>query len=160
MSTSVVVKLADAIAARLATLTWNGGAFTVTATYATVDELLEAPDTEDARIAVVVPDSIDAEELEARASVAREISVDVVLRRRFGTAEQNVAGEVAKSEIDALVELAETLGLAPIYARMDDMPEAAWIETEQERLFDREQLRQKRLFFSVTTLTFAVSTNL
>jgi hypothetical protein len=154
---AALVELADAIATKVGAIAWAGGAFAVEATYADADELLEAADSEDVKVSVVVPNDYDRIELDTKASTARTATFEVVIRRKFGTSDQDSGtGEVTKSKIDELVWLAELIALSTTFTRLSGYPDAAWRASDHDPLFDRARLRQQRQFFSVTLLTFEI----
>jgi hypothetical protein len=129
--------------------------------YLYFDELLDAATGEDVRIDVIVPNEIDAIDLESRELATRTVTVEVVLRRQFGVDDQaSATGAIDKPKIDALVELAESLGLSATFERLAGFDAAAWVGSAHDPLFDRARLRQQRQFFSVTLLTFEISSAL
>ncbi len=154
---AILVQLTDALVTRIQALEWTGGEFVAEATYADADELLDASIGEEVRIDVVVPSDFETVELETRGSAKRVATVEIVLRKKFGPADQaNETGRIEKAEIDALLELAERLGLAATYERLTDFTDAAWTGSDHDPLFDRKRLRQERQFFSVILITFEI----
>ena len=158
---AILVQLCDGIVEQVRSLTWDGTPFTVERTYAEADEELASDELAKPRVDVVMPDGYDSVDLETRGMVRYEVTVDLILRKRLGRESQESRdGDLDQTEIDSLVLLAETLGLAATYARMTDFTSAAWVKTEHAPLFNRAHLRQFHQFTSVIALTFEISQEL
>lgn len=161
MTAAVVVQLADALVARLQTVSFAGGPLTVARTYSDADELLEQASSDDTLIDVVVPSFFDSEELLTRDKIVRTVTIEIVIRRKLGPDDETDAtGRLDPAAVDQLVELAERLSLAATYDRLDDFPSAAWTRSAHDPLFDRPRLRQHRQFFSSVLITFEITSAL
>jgi hypothetical protein len=154
---AALITLTNALVTLLSATPWSGGSFTVASTYADADELLEATEGEDATVDVIVPDNYDRIELDTKGSTARTVTVEVVVRRKFGVDDQDGStGSIDDAAVNDLVELVETIALMGTYDRLADYAAAAWLASDHDPLFDRTRLRKNFQFFSVTLLTFEI----
>lgn len=159
---SVAVQLADALVAVLRAAAWDGVSYSVRRTYVDGSDEQMAAGLPDVDVAVLVPDSYEQVELETRGSIARQATVDVIIRRRFQPEDaDDSTGEIQEHLLDESIELAEALFDESVAAGM--LGQAGGMlqpPPSHEILYRRDHLRTLRQFTSVFSLTFDFSSDL
>ena len=146
---------ADAVKAQINAATGLSVEFTATLQYDT-DLLLEDLDTLDVG---VVPASLTMEK-DSRISFAYNAGIDIAVRYRFGTADQNDDGTIKLTSIETysqlLEEIAEELG-KPANLALTDKATATWLRNEIRFPWVPEHLRQNRQFTGIFRATYYVA---
>lgn len=108
----------------------------------------------------VVPVTYDETDLDARESVGYVVSVDVVIRKKFGQKHRTQNGKIDLEEIDRLVLLVEEIYELFSKARLTDYDEAIWKETRILSSYSRKHLREMSMFLGIVRISFDVSERL
>lgn len=98
-----------------------------------------------------------AQEVEhaARQRVAMVSPIDVVIRKKFGLADQEAAtGRLQTEEIDRMMALIQALHLHVMAKQLEEFSSAAWVNTELLAAPVKEHLRDLRQFTAILRLTF------
>jgi hypothetical protein len=139
---SVLVQIADAVAASI-----NGATFTEPLTavraYRPSYDLEQLAETR----VTVVPRSMTIAAL-ARLQSQVDCTVDVGIQQRVP------AGDEAR--IDALLDLAETVGDHLRHKRLADFPEAAWLSIAHDPVAASEHLDERSTLTTVLSVTYRV----
>lgn len=154
---SRAAQVADAVTDAINAATWSMP-FRAERSYADWDDELQTLD----RLRVdVVPRFDPTIELDTRATNGWELAIDIGVRKRFDIAQQNqVEGKIKLADIDALVELVESLGEMFIPDRLAglDAIGAVWIATSIPALYVRDHLRMWTQFTGFVRHTFSLHT--
>ena len=152
---AVDLDIADAVVTALEAATLSKSIDPVRS-YAEWDEALEEFDA--LHVDVVPLQTGPATALEARAEVDYTCEIDIGVRYRFGTSEQeSTTGRVATDEIDAFKLLVQEIAEYFMTDRFADSPYGVWQETEIKLGWSRKHLRQMRQFFGFVRLTFSAT---
>lgn len=108
----------------------------------------------------VVPVAYDDSSLNTHASIGYVNSVDIGIRKRFGTANQQSSGELIVADVDALVLLVEQVSEFFTPRRLTAYDSASWRETKIRATYVREHLRQCRQFTGVIRVSFDATKDL
>ncbi len=110
----------------------------------------------------VVPVIHSTSELETRGSIYYEIEVDIGIRKRFDTADQDgTTGRILIAKIDELALLVEQ-----VFEHLCELElptftaDHAWIETKIRQTFVRKHLRENRQFTGLLRTKYRVAKNL
>jgi hypothetical protein len=138
----VILALADAVTAQL-----NAGDFSQEFT---AERVYQRPASEENDTAfydtlrvLVAPGGIDTS-LAARTKTDDVVTVDVHVTKR----------EAEAANLDALVGLVQELADSFRFVRLTELPEAAWIGSQIDPVFDADQLSTRRTFSSTVTLSY------
>jgi hypothetical protein len=152
---AVDVDIADAITTALAGATFSKSIEPVRS-YAEWDESLE--DFNTLHVDVVPLQTGPAMALEEREAVEYTCQIDIGVRYRFGTVEQeSTTGRVDVAEIDALKLLIQEIAEYFMTDRLTDTNTAIWQETNIQQSWSRKHLREMRQFFGFVRLTFTTT---
>ena len=159
---SVLIDVGEALVDTLNAIDWSGTDFTARLSFASVDdEELTDADDEAVQVDVIVPEEFDDVTLDTKATVVRQATFDVVIRRKFRTQDNDAAtGQVDLEQVKELIELGEQLILAATFARMSGATNAAWIAADHNPIYRRDHLRQLRQFTGVVAITFEIESDL
>lgn len=159
---SELITLVNALVDHLNGLTWDGTTYEARRCYAgALDEQLQDADGDGIKVDVIVPEEYDEVVLSSRGSVARTVTIDVVIRRKFASQDNDAStGEVPAEQVAELIELGEVLSLGATYDRMTGAESAAWMESEHAPIYRRDHLRQMRQFTGAVALTFEIHSDL
>lgn len=94
-----------------------------------------------------------------RASLQYDVGIDIAVRYRFGTVEQDSDGSIAVDEIKPYVDLLEEIGelLAdPDNRRLVDKIDAVWTGNEIRAPWVPDHLRQNRQYTGIIRATYLV----
>lgn len=151
---AVDIDIADAVKdALVAGVSFGGVAVPAIRSYAEWDEALE--DLNTLHVDVVPLQTGPGTSLEARGEVEYTCEIDIGVRYRFGTADQELTtGRVDTDKVDALKLLVQTIAEFFMTDRLADTHTASWQETEIKLGWSRKHLRQMRQFFGFVRLTF------
>jgi hypothetical protein len=151
---AVDIDIADAVKdALVAGVSFGGVPVPAVRSYAEWDEALE--DLNTLHVDVVPLQTGPATSLEARGEVEYSCEIDIGVRYRFGTADQeSTTGRVDPDEIDALKLLVQAIAEFFMVDRLTDTNMSIWQETEIKLGWSRKHLRQMRQFFGFVRLTF------
>lgn len=139
---SVLTNIADAVVAELNDHDF-GVQFTAERVY---DPALEIRELKDLRV-TVVPKGAETQTA-SRSLVQHDYRVDVAVRKKFDAD--------SSAELDPLIDLVEAIGDFFKQRRLQSMPNAAWVRTENPSAWSPEHLSEQRVFVSVLTFTFRV----
>lgn len=154
--TARVVELGDALVDLLEAMTWSGEAYEVNRIYDDGDELLADDDAGRIHVDVVMPEDYASYEQDTNESVAIRVPYAIVIRKKFGAVDQKPQdGMVDRDEMDAMVELVESLADSPAF-ETTQTNFASWVETQVDQLYRRDHLRQHRQFTGVVSVTFEI----
>lgn len=154
---AVLVEIAEAVKSELATAF---AASTFGASYSAIVPKRSYADWDDelkdiGAIKVdVVPVAYDESSLNTHKSIGYVTSVDIGIRKRFGTGNQQSTGELVLSDVDALVLLVENVSEFFTPRRLTAYEYASWRETRIRAIYVREHLRQCRQFTGVIRVSF------
>lgn len=95
----------------------------------------------------VVPNGVTTATL-GRARAQFDCRIDVAVQKKLKQADN--------AEIDLLMLLVDEIAEYFRAKRLEGLPEAAWVKTENTALYAQEHLNEMRQFTSVVTLTFRV----
>lgn len=155
---AVDLEIADAVVTALRAGTFSR-AIDPVRSYAEWEEQLE--DLGTLHVDVVPLQTGPATELDDRGSVQYTCEVDIGVRYRFGTAEQeSTTGRVDVADVDACKLLVQEIAEFFITDRFADSPFAVWQETEIKLGWSRKHLRTMRQFFGFVRLTFTATREL
>lgn len=165
MTTAVSIAVADAVVAELASddfkaalkTAGNSMVFTPERSYADWKDELEGLDCLKVDVVPVNGPTITPN---SRELVQHSVPIDIAVRKRLGQADQKQGGRLDAKAVDALVLLVQQIGewfLQSDGRRLTDYDEAFAESAEVVSLYNREWLRDKRLFFGVVRVTFSVS---
>lgn len=155
---AVDIEIADAVTTSLAAGTFSQSISPVRS-YAEWDEQLE--DFETLHVDVVPLQTGPATTLEERGTVEYECEVDIGVRYRFGTSEQeSLTGRVELDDIDRLKLLVQEIAEFFMTDRLTDTNTAIWNGTEIKLGWSRKHLRSYRQFFGFVRLTFLATRTL
>jgi len=98
----------------------------------------------------VVPKGVELQGA-SRTLVQHDYQIDVGVQKKLPT---SPSGDDA--EIDALMALVEEIADFFRQRRLQTMPSAVWVQTQNLPIYSQEHLEQMRQFTSVLTLTFRV----
>ncbi len=159
---SVLIQVGEALVDTLNAMNWSGITFEARLSFANVDdEELTDADDEAVQIDVIVPEEFDDVAIDTKATVVRQATFDVVIRRKFRTQDNDAAtGEIDLDQVKELIELGEQLSLAATFERMSDAANAAWINSDHNPIYRRDHLRQLRQFTGVVAITFEIESDL
>ena len=159
---SDLITLVDALVDHINGLTWSGTAYEARRCYSgALDEQLQSADGDGVKVDVIVPEEYDEVALDSRGSVARLVTIDVVIRRKFASQDNDAStGEVPGDQVAELVELGELLSLGATYARIAGAESAAWQESDHAPIYRRDHLREMRQFTGAVALTFEIHSTL
>jgi hypothetical protein len=140
---STLTQIADAVTERL-----NGGTYAVPVQAVrlhqpafTLEELASLRVSVVPRVVQIAPASRD--------SVTLECVVDVGVQ-------QKLPAQQPDGEIDALLDLVESIADRLRFARLDSFPEAVWSGIAHDPVVSAESLEQHRVFTSVLSVTYRV----
>ncbi len=137
-----ITEIADAVAAEL-----NAGsfsqAFTAERRYRPVFDLPEMGTLH----VTVVPQGMTIETA-GRGRNQQDYRIDIAIQKKFEN------GDAA--ELDPLMALVEQIADHFRFRRLEGLPEAVWVKTENAPIYAAEHMEQNRVFTSVLTLTFRV----
>jgi hypothetical protein len=108
----------------------------------------------------VVPVGSPDMELETRGSVGYVPQVDIVIRKRLASDQQEADGTLILPDIDDLVFLVQEIAEYFMADRLSEFDEAAWERTQMLAAFKPSHLRQYRQFTGIVRLTFKAQTDL
>lgn len=108
----------------------------------------------------VVPVGSPEMELETRGSIGYAPQVDIVIRKRLASDQQEVDGTLILPDIDDLVFLVQEIAEYFMADRLVDFTDAAWERTQMLAAFKPSHLRQYRQFTGIVRLTFKAQTDL
>ena len=108
--------------------------------------LFELPEMKTLHV-TVVPRGVDMQ-VSARTLVQHDYGIDVAVQKKF-EADDAV-------ELDPLMALVEEIADFFRLRRLDAVPAAIWVKTENKPVYSQEHMQQFRQFTSVITLTFRV----
>ena len=108
--------------------------------------LFELPEMKTLHV-TVVPRGVDMQ-VSARTLVQHDYGIDVAVQKKFEAD--------AAVELDPLMELVEEIADFFRLRRLDAVPAAIWVKTENKPVYSQEHMQQFRQFTSVVTLTFRV----
>lgn len=151
---SVVVRMADAVVTALNSHDWDIQ-FTAERSYAEFDDQLK--DLGQLQIDVF-PKFDPTLELDTRGTLGWQVAIDVGVRKRFGTEDQDqTTGRIKRDSIDELVNLVEAIAKYLIAERFTSLDAIGmvWQSTSIPALFVREHLRQWSQFTGIVRLTFS-----
>lgn len=97
---------------------------------------------------------------DSRVSLRYEVAIDIAVRYRFGTSEQDTDGSIAIDEIKPYVDLLEEIGelLAdPDNRKLEDQTVATWIGNEIRFPWVPEHLRQNRQYTGIIRATYVAA---
>lgn len=155
MMAAVDLEIADAVVTALAAGTFSK-TINPTRSYAEWEEALEA--LNELHVDVVPLQTGPATELDDRGSVEYTCEIDVGVRYRFGTSEQeSTTGRVDVAEVDGCKLLVQEIAEYFITDRFADSPFGVWQSTEIKLGWSRKHLRQMRQFFGFVRLTFSAT---
>lgn len=132
-----------------------GVAFVARRSYANWRDRLE---DQDALQVDVVPVNKYDPVLHDRSEIASRLSVDIVVRKRFGSSESDSDGNIAIEEVDALVQLTANIGEHYVADRVPDIDNAVWQETKVMAAYVPSHLRELRQFTGHVRITFEAYT--
>lgn len=157
---AVDIEIAEAVQAALAAgISFGGVDLPAVRSYAEWDEAIEDLDT--LHVDVVPLQTGPGVSLDDRGSVEYTCEIDVGVRYRFGTTDQDsVTGRVDVDKVDALKLLVQTIAEFFMIDRLSDTNTASWQETEIKLSWSRKHLRQMRQFFGFVRLTFLATRTL
>jgi hypothetical protein len=139
--------LADDLTAELAT-----GSFTTSfapeRSYA--DDEMQLTEAGDLRVDVVVVGHDDVE-LADRAHLALTLGIDIGIRRKFTTQEQDADGRVPNATIDPFVLLVEEL---LVFVAKKRLSSSVWRDSKVRSTIVREHLRDWRQFTGIIRIRF------
>jgi hypothetical protein len=107
----------------------------------------------------VVPVGSPEIELETGGSIGYMPQVDIVIRKRLATDQQEADGTLVLPEIDDLVYLAQEIAEYFVAGRLAGFEDAAWERTQILAAFKPSHLRQYRQFTAVIRVTFRTPTD-
>ena len=149
---AVDLDIADAVTTALASGTFSKQ-FTPVRSYAEWDDALE--DLNELHVDVVPLQTGPATTLQERASVEYSCQVDIGVRYRFGTSEQeSTTGRVDVVEVDGLKLLLQEIAEFFMVDRLTDTNLATWQETNIQHSWSRPHLKNFRQYFGFVRLTF------
>lgn len=155
---AVDLEIADAVVTALSAATFSKD-FTPVRSYAEWEDALE--DFGTLHVDVVPLQTGPATELDDRDSVEYTCEIDVGVRYRFGTVEQDsLTGRVDPDEIDACKLLVQEIAEYFMTDRFDDATAGIWQDTEIKLSWSRKHLRELRQFFGFVRLTFLATRSL
>jgi hypothetical protein len=155
---AVDLEIADAVVTALEAATLSK-AISPVRSYAEWEEALE--DFDELHVDVVPLQTGPATELDDRGSVEYTCEIDIGVRYRFGTSEQeSTTGRVGIDEVDGLKLLVQEIAELFITDRFADSPFAIWQDTTIKLSWSRKHLRQMRQFFGFVRLTFLATRSL
>ena len=159
---SELITLVDALVDHINGLAWSGTTYEARRCYSgALDEQLQSADGDGVKVDVIVPEEYDEVVLDSRGSVARLVTIDVVIRRKFASQDNDAStGEVPGDQVAELVELGELLSLGATYARITGAESAAWQESDHAPIYRRDHLREMRQFTGAVALTFEIHSDL
>ena len=108
----------------------------------------------------VVPVGSPEMELETRGSIDYSPQVDIVIRKRLASDQQEADGTLILPEVDDLVLLVQELAEYFMADRLAEFEGAAWERTQMLAAFKPSHLRQYRQFTGIIRLTFKAQTDL
>jgi len=108
--------------------------------------LFELPEMKTLHV-TVVPQGVDMQ-VSSRTLVQHDYGIDVAVQKKF-EADDAV-------ELDPLMALVEEIADFFRLRRLDAVPAAIWVKTENKPVYSQEHMQQFRQFTSVITLTFRV----
>lgn len=151
---SVVVRMADAVVSAINAHDWDIPVM-AERSYAEFDDQLTDLD----KLQIDVFPKFDPTiELDTRGTTGWQVAIDVGVRKRFDTADQDqTTGRIKRSSIDELVALVESLAKYLIAERFTELDAIGmvWQSTSVPALFVRDHLRQWSQFTGVVRLTFS-----
>lgn len=153
MPDAVPVEIAKQVTAYIDGETYSV-AFTPERSYA--DWELELKDNDTLHVDVVVVTTEQKYNAATRGGKAMlEVPIDIAIRKRFGTdAKSESTGRIDIEEIDALMLLTEEIHTSMFQNRLSDPLSSIWKDSKLLVAPDRDALRTKSQFTSVTRVTF------
>ena len=139
---STIIDIADAMVAELNAAAFSQ-AFQAQRHYRPVFDLAELKDLH----VTVVPKGIELQGA-SRSLTQMDVQLDIGIQQKL------VTGDAA--ELDALMNLVEEIADFFRTHRLSNMPNVAWVRTENVPIYLPEHVDQLRQFTSVLTLTFRV----
>lgn len=147
---STIATIADAVVARL-----NAGSFSQSFTAERhYQPVFDLADLETLRVSVV-PRSLVIVGASRRQS-QYDAQIDVGVQKRLSPAPGNPGADDDRTQIDALLDLAEEITDYLRFERLPEAPEAVWVGVAQEPVVAAEHLEQHRQLTTVLTLTYRV----
>lgn len=128
-----------------------GFEFVARRSYANWRDKLEEQDT--LHVDVVPVNKFDPV-LHDRSEIMSLLSVDIVVRKRFGSSEVESDGNIATAEVDALVQLTTDIGEHYVADRVPDVDDAVWRETKVMAAYVPSHLRELRQYTGHVRITF------
>lgn len=154
MSDAVAVAVAKAVTSQIDAATLSL-AFTPERSYADWELALE--DADELHVDVVVVTTELATELSSRGRMKYTVPIDIGVRKRFVTAQQDDdTGRVELAEVDALMLLVEEIHELFASVSLTDYTEATWQETKTLVAPLNKHLRENRQFTGIVRVTFRV----
>lgn len=129
--------------------------FTAATSYDT-ELLLEDAGT----VSVVCVPASSACVADSRVSLRYDVGIDVALRYRFGTTDQETTGKVKNASIETYIELLEEMGEYLAYPTRRALPTklaCAWTGNELRYPWIPDHLRQHRQFTGIFRATYRVA---
>lgn len=143
---ALITDIADAVTAQLNAAAGQliAGGFTAVRHYRPVFDLREMNTL---RVSVV-PRGVAITPLNRQAN-QHDVQIDVAVQRKVDDADL--------ASLDELMGLVERIGELFRHRRLDGLPKAVWVKTENKPVYSTEHLEQYRQFTSVLTITWRVA---
>lgn len=109
----------------------------------------------DPPLVTVVPRADDVTVL-TRREQQEEIQIDIAVRKRLPEGVKPES-DAARTIIDGLIELCRDIALSFQPGEIGSGTDAEWLGTKIDPVFDRDSLRDNRVFFCVITATYRVA---
>ncbi len=137
-----ITDIADAVAAELNAGSF-GQEFTAERHYRPVFDLPEMGTLH----VTVVPQGMTIETA-GRGRSQHDCRIDIAVQKKFENGDAD--------ELDPLMALVEQIADHFRFKRLEGLPDAVWVKTENAPIYAAEHMEQNRVFTSVLTLTFRV----
>ncbi len=139
---AVITDIADAVVASLNAGSF-GQEFTAERHYRPVFDLPEMGTLH----VTVVPQGM-AIETAGRGRSQYDCRIDIAIQKKFENGDS--------AELDPLMALVEQIADHFRFKRLEGLPEAMWVKTENTPIYAAEHMEQNRVFTSVLTVTYRV----
>lgn len=152
MPSAVLVQVAEAVAAELREHDFGVTFDAIERNWADFEVELEELNTLRCDVVGVLPEV----DFDTRESLNYVCPVDIVIRKRFGQADQTDCGRIEIAEIDRLVLLVEQINelfCDPDGKRLATFDSATWKATDIRACASRDHLK-KRMFLGVIRVTY------
>lgn len=155
---NVIESVADAVLAEVAAQSW---ALEFTSEWSYADWELPLEEVTDLRLDVVPWPELPVE-LDDRNSLSNEVSLDLILRQRFGgqDLDQEKAGRVKRDLVTARVAQLLELNRHFTIDRFASFDSAVWTGTRIKTLYFPSHLRTKQQYTGIVRLTFEANEDL